>query len=384
MTDGYVGNDMEIIGEVKRHPNARVFSFGVGSSVNRFLLDKMAEEGRGEVEYVALDEDGSKAAKRFHERVHTPLLTDIAIEWNGLPVSDVYPKRIPDLFAAKPLVLTGRYHAGAKGTIRLRGKVAGRDYVRDIPVALPAAQAERDVLATLWARTRVDDLMSQDWSGVQSGNPKPELKEEITKLGLEYRLMTQFTSFVAVEEKRVVEGGTPRVVQVPVEMPHGVSYEGVFGSADRAEKSAMAYRHMTFARQGAMMSVPAPTAGPVGVVGGARPVFPSTREAEAPRQEDRRARDEAAAKLAPELQALMAGRAVPAYAAAAIVNGKARVKVWLTAGGQPALDALRKAGLEFTGAPVNRMLTGSIAVSKLADLAKLAAVQFVSLDLGKP
>jgi len=52
MTDGYVGNDMEIIAEVQRHPNARVFSFGIGGSVNRFLLDKMAEHGRGEVEYV--------------------------------------------------------------------------------------------------------------------------------------------------------------------------------------------------------------------------------------------------------------------------------------------------------------------------------------------
>jgi Ca-activated chloride channel family protein len=383
MTDGYVGNDMEILGEVKRHPNARVFSFGVGSSVNRFLLEKMAEEGRGEVEYVALNEDGSKAAKRFHERVHTPLLTDIAIEWNGLPVSDVYPKRIPDLFAAKPLVLTGRYHSGAKGTIRLRGKVAGRDYQREIPVELPGAQAERDVLATLWARTRVDDLMSQDWRGVQTGNPKPELKEEITKLGLEFRLMTQFTSFVAVEEKRVVEGGAPRVVQVPVEMPHGVSYEGVFGSGERAEKSAMAYRNMTFMR-GAAQSVAPPVPQAADVAGGAASVRIEPRPATVPKEEDRRARDEAAAKLAPELQALVAGGRVPAYASAAVVNGKARVKVWLASAGQPALEALRKAGLEFSGAPVNRMLTGSIAIARLAELARLGAVQFVSLDLGKP
>ncbi len=77
MTDGYVGNDFEIISEVQKHPNARVFSFGIGSSVNRFLLDKMAEHGRGEVEYVSLEDDGSAAARRFHERVRSPLLTDI-------------------------------------------------------------------------------------------------------------------------------------------------------------------------------------------------------------------------------------------------------------------------------------------------------------------
>src|SRR5947207_9209833 len=87
MTDGYVGNDMEIIGEVKRHPNARVFAFGIGSSVNHFLLDQMAREGRGEVDYVGLEDDGSAAARRFHERVRTPLLTDLKLEWNGISVS---------------------------------------------------------------------------------------------------------------------------------------------------------------------------------------------------------------------------------------------------------------------------------------------------------
>ena len=101
------GNDMEIIGEVQKHPNARVFAFGIGSSVNRFLLDGMAKYGRGEVEYLTLNGDGSAAARRMHERVRNPLLTDISVDWNGLAVSDVYPKNIPDLFGAKPVVLTG-------------------------------------------------------------------------------------------------------------------------------------------------------------------------------------------------------------------------------------------------------------------------------------
>src|SRR5215510_2104248 len=171
MTDGYVGNDMEIIGEVQKHPNARVFSFGIGSSVNRFLLDKMAEAGRGEVEYVALTDDGSAAAKRFHERVRNPLMTDIEVDWSGLPVADVYPKRIPDLFSAKPLILTGRYTAGARGTIRLKGKLAGHNFAREIPVQLPESESQHDVLQTLWARTRIDDLMSQDYQGIQNGNP---------------------------------------------------------------------------------------------------------------------------------------------------------------------------------------------------------------------
>lgn len=222
MTDGHVGNDMEIIAEVQKHPHARVFSFGIGGSVNRFLLDKMAEYGRGEVEYVTLSDDGSAAARRFHERVRNPLLTDISIDWAGLPVTDVYPARVPDLFGAKPLILSGRYTASGRGVIRLRGKVAGRDFVREIAVDLPKAEPRHDVLATLWARARIDDLMGQDFNGAQQGGMRADLRETITQLGLEYRLMTQFTSFVAVEELTVTDGGQPRRVEVPVEVPEGV------------------------------------------------------------------------------------------------------------------------------------------------------------------
>jgi Ca-activated chloride channel family protein len=223
MTDGEVGNDFEIISEVQKHPNARVFAFGIGNSVNRFLLDKIAEEGRGEVEYVSLKDDGSQAARRFHERVRSPLLTDIQIDWAGLPVADVYPKRIPDLFSAKPVVLSGRYTKGGRATIRLKGRMSGHDFVREIPIELPETEARHDVLATLWARTRIDDLMRQDYSGVQRGDAHADLKETITQLGVEYRLMTQFTSFVAVEEMVVTDGGEPRRIEVPVELPEGMS-----------------------------------------------------------------------------------------------------------------------------------------------------------------
>src|SRR5205085_4646701 len=106
MTDGEVGNDMEIIAEVQRHPNARVFSFGIGQSVNRFLLDKIAEYGRGEAEYVTLEAEAEAAAKRFYERVRNPLLTDISIDWGGLSVADIYPQRIPDLFSSKPVIVS--------------------------------------------------------------------------------------------------------------------------------------------------------------------------------------------------------------------------------------------------------------------------------------
>jgi Ca-activated chloride channel homolog len=229
MTDGYVGNDLEIISEVQNHPNARIFAFGIGNSANRFLLDKIAECGRGEVEYVTLEDDGSAAARRFHELVRNPLLTDIVIDWAGLPVADIYPKRLPDLFSAKPLILAGRYTGSARGAIRLSGKLAGQYFVKEIPIELPESQSEHDVLATLWARTRIDDLMSEDYKGIQNDKTSMELREAITNLGLEYRLVTQFTSFVAVEETIVTEGGQPRRIDVPVELPNGVNRNGVFG-----------------------------------------------------------------------------------------------------------------------------------------------------------
>ncbi len=222
MTDGYISNESQIIAEIQKHPNARVFSFGIGDSVNRFLLDKMAAEGRGEVEYVTLKDDGTSAAKRFYERIRNPLLTDISIDWNGLPVADIYPKRNPDLFDAKPVVINGRYTKAAKGAVKLKGKIAGRDYERKIQIDFPKTEEKHDVLASIWARQRIDDLMSQNYDFEdEEGSEGSETVKTITRLGLAYGLMTQFTSFVAVEEVIRNENGRLVRVEVPVDLAHG-------------------------------------------------------------------------------------------------------------------------------------------------------------------
>src|SRR6202008_4143213 len=104
------------------------------------------------------------------------------------------------------------------GTITLRGKRAGKAFQRDIKVGLPANSTANQALAQLWARKKIDEGMAADWNGIQSGNPLAAVKDKVTQLGLDYRLMTQFTSFVAVEEQTVVEGGKRRTIQVPVEM----------------------------------------------------------------------------------------------------------------------------------------------------------------------
>src|SRR5438067_2380599 len=82
----------------------------------------------------------------FHEPVRNPLLTDISVDWNGLPVADVYPKQIPDLFGGKPVILNGRYTGNGKGVIRLKGKMSGVDFVREIPVDFSSAQSQNEVL----------------------------------------------------------------------------------------------------------------------------------------------------------------------------------------------------------------------------------------------
>jgi Ca-activated chloride channel family protein len=236
MTDGYVGNDLAIIDAVKANTGTtRVFSFGIGNAVNRFLLDGMAHAGRGEVEYVTLASQSDEAADRFHERILAPVLADIEIDWGDLPVADVYPKHFPDLFIAKPLMIHGRLTGPPEGTITLSGHTGSGPAEWEIPISTTERPPDRNALASLWARAKVEDLMQQDLAGLQSGNFPEDLRTQITAMGVEFRLMTQFTSFVAVEEMTVTVGGEPTTIAVPVEMPDGVSYEGVFGRGDAAQ-----------------------------------------------------------------------------------------------------------------------------------------------------
>ena len=418
MTDGYVGNDMQIISEVQKHPNARVFAFGIGSSVNRFLLDKMSEYGRGEVEYVALSDDGSAAARRFHERVRNPLLTDISVDWNGLPVSDVYPQRIPDLFGAKPVILTGRYTAAGRGIIRLKGKMAGREFVREIAVDFPDSELQHNVLSSLWARSRIDDLMGQDYSGMQQGAMKPELQETITNLGIEYRLMTQFTSFVAVEEMIVTDGGQPRRIEVPVEVPEGVNRDTLLGadnpmsrpsgtlqspvaslSSFRLSAGALSpvarAQIVTKSGTGSAKSKPqraaggggggrgdAPNAPPAPSVGGF--VLADAAESLKMISPEEREREQLRSKLHPSILAVIDRLKNKSATAGAdeskfIHDGKAEIQIWLTDKSEETLSKLKELGFEVVLDPKSaKLIIGRLPIEKLEALAELKFVRYVA------
>lgn len=432
MTDGYVGNDMEIVSEVQKHPNARVFAFGIGGSVNRFLLDKMAEHGRGEVEYVSLGDDGSAAAMRFHERIRNPLLTDVSIDWSGLKVTDVYPKRIPDLFSSKPVIVSGRYSAGARGVIKLKGKMSGRDFVREIPIELPEKEPRHDVVSTLWARTRIDDLMSQDYNGIQNGSPREDIREAITQLGLKFRLMTQFTSFVAVEEMTVTDGGAPRKIEVPVEMPEGVSHEGVFGGKDQPFERLQTTANLQQPRFAVVETVtvsasasaqestlPAPPSNPVpppakpkikkdsrarsgsgggmgsgsgtgvgpgtgySTGGGGSPASGAGPNYNAPISQEEQKRREVSAKMNPSIAAVierLKTNAQPAADEAKFVrNGKAEIQIWLTDKSAEVLAKLKELGFEVVLDPKTaKMIIGRLPIEKLAALAEIKSVRYIA------
>ncbi len=272
VTDGEVGNDLGIIGEIQKHPNARVFAYGVGNSVNRFLITSMAKAGRGDSEVVMLNDKADTAAHRLYQRLRAPVLTDVSIDWHGLPVDEVFPKKLPDLFTGKPLVVSGRYSAAAQGSIVIHGKRAGDDFTREIAVHFNDGASGDTTLSSFWARRKIDNLMSQDWAGLQAGTVKPEVQKEITQLGLSYRLMTQFTSFVAVEERVVTTNGKPQRVEVPVEMPEAMSYEGVFGNDgnkqfDRLAMYAKLGKSASVGGPVLMQKMVAPAGGSVGGIG---------------------------------------------------------------------------------------------------------------------
>jgi Ca-activated chloride channel family protein len=214
LTDGFIGNEDEILAQVQQSlGDARLFSFGVGSAVNRYLLEEMAAIGRGTVQVVRPDEDTTAAVERLEKRIASPLLTDISIDWKGLAVADVSPSRIPDLFAGQPLVLAGRYSRPGAATVSVTGKLAGRTVSFDVPVALPETR-DRPAIAAIWSRGRITELARQ-----QLRAEKPEVKKQIIELALANHLMSAYTAFVAVDSSRKTAGGKADPVAVPVEVP---------------------------------------------------------------------------------------------------------------------------------------------------------------------
>jgi Ca-activated chloride channel homolog len=222
MTDGYIGNDNEIIELVRRtRGSARWFPFGTGNSVNRNLIDGVATAGGGEADYVLLNSPGAVVGQQFLEKIANPVLTDIKVKFNGVEVSNVEPAIINDVWAQRPIYLTGKYLKPGSGTVEISGFSGGKPFKREMPVDFPAVDAKNTVLPSLWARARVESL-SHTTHALQGGKEYEDVRATIEDLGLKYHLLTDFTSFVAVDNSNNLLVPANKSVVVPVESPQGV------------------------------------------------------------------------------------------------------------------------------------------------------------------
>jgi Ca-activated chloride channel family protein len=221
MTDGYIGNEVEILAAVHQRLGAsRIFSFGVGSSVNRFLLDRMAKLGKGAVAYIGPDDSAGQVVDLFYERISHPALTDIDIDWGSMQVTDVYPYRIRDLFVGRPVIITGRFKADRKTTIHVSGKVGDLTQEIAIPVNLNDSASTHPGIACVWARKRIETLANQ-----ATYDNNSEIPIQIKQVALDYGLMSAYTAFIAVDSSRQTSGDHGITVAVPVPVPDGVRYD---------------------------------------------------------------------------------------------------------------------------------------------------------------
>jgi Ca-activated chloride channel family protein len=221
LTDGFIGNDEQIIGEVRDRLQAgnRLYTFGVGSSVNRFLIERLSQLGRGTAQVVRQNEPIAPVVEKFFQQINNPVLTNIAVKWEGTGAApEMYPARPSDLFANQPLVLFGRKGDRTSGNLQITGMVAGgKPYTQTIPVNF--TNGGNMAIAQLWGRARIQELMNQMYNIETTDGIAA-----VTKTALEYNLLSKYTAFVAVTDEVRVEPKIPTTtLNVPVPNPQGVA-----------------------------------------------------------------------------------------------------------------------------------------------------------------
>lgn len=220
ITDGYVTIEKEAMDLVRANLGAaNVFAFGIGSSVNRFLIEGLARAGRGEAFIVLDQKQAATEADRLRAYIEAPVLTHIRVAFNGLEAYDVDPPQVPDLFAQRPLVISGKFRGPPAGRIDVTGTAATGPFSRSLELAA-SRQPRQDTqaLAQLWARSRIATL-----GDFQKLTNDSTAAKEITALGLRYSLLTDYTSFIAVDRVVRNPNGPLTSVDQPQPLPAGVS-----------------------------------------------------------------------------------------------------------------------------------------------------------------
>jgi Ca-activated chloride channel family protein len=218
ITDGFINAEKEAFALIARNlDNTNVFPFGIGSSVNRHLIEGIARTGQGEPFVVTKPEEAADATTRFRNYVQAPLLTKVNVKFKGFDAYDLEPPALPDLFAARPLVLFGKWRGKPAGEMEISGRTAGGVYNRTFSVAGTEPSPNHSPLKFLWARSRIARLADFNVQG-----DDPEIRKEVTDIGLAYSLLTPYTSFIAVIEEIRNRQGAEDVDQ-PLPLPAGVS-----------------------------------------------------------------------------------------------------------------------------------------------------------------
>lgn len=219
VTDGYISAEKDVFDYIRENlGEANVFAFGIGTSVNRYLIEGVARAGLGEPFIVEKESDAAQSAAKFREYIQSPVLTDINIRSIGFETYDVQPGHFPDLLAQRPVVFFGKWRGPVGGTFELTGKTGRGDFTTSLDIGSVQPEEENSALRYLWARSRISDL-----SDFGDSTASDDQIKEITSLGLKYNLLTRYTSFIAVREKIVNPDGTADDVNQVLPLPLGVS-----------------------------------------------------------------------------------------------------------------------------------------------------------------
>jgi len=225
LTDGYIGNEATILKMIReRIGDARLFAFGVGTAVNRYLLSEMGRMGRGFTRYMDPTESVEEVAHELAQRLQSPVLTDIEIDWGELKNFETYPQRIPDLFAGQTVRVQGRFANTGNYNITVNGRVNGRKASLPLQLSLQEENNEGEAIALIWARSAIKDTMRELVTSSGSSTSLDLIKQKVIDLGLKFSLVTRWTAFVAVSEKIYnPDAENTETVPVPLQKVKAVS-----------------------------------------------------------------------------------------------------------------------------------------------------------------
>ncbi len=205
LTDGFVTVESQAFQLIRENlKEANFFSFGIGGNPNHHIIEGIAYVGEGE-SFIASDEaDAYEVADQFRSYIESPVLTNIEASFEGVDVYDVEPLTIPDVFAERPIVIYGKYENEMEGEITLTGDYGNTEISSTLSFAdFEGDLSENEALKYLWARKRIK-LMS-DYGVASNENDTISIEEEITLLGLQYSLITDYTSLIAIDSTALAQ-----------------------------------------------------------------------------------------------------------------------------------------------------------------------------------